>query len=129
MLTFQIIGQRIKEQREGMNISQKELADELIKSGINISRETVSKIESGSRSANAIEIREICKILSVSYEKLMEEEEEKDLVNLFRSRGNDISEECAKEIEEIQGFIRNIIAQKKISLGERQRKAIEPGWR
>ncbi len=116
MITFEIIGTRIKHRREEIKISQQELADLLIEKGLKMSRETISKIESGSRATNAIEIKAICGFLSILSEDIMREDEEDDLVGLFRSREK-ISDEAMMEIEEIQSFIKDIIAQKKINDG------------
>lgn len=129
MITFEMIGQRIKMKREKLKISQQELADRLQNKGIKISRETISKIESGNRATNALEIKAIGEILEISIEELMKEEKKKDLVSLFRSREERLSEEAESELKDIQDFVKGIIAQKKISLGERKLKRYEPNWR
>lgn len=129
MITFEIIGERIKEKRESLKMSQKELATLLIEVGLNISRETVSKIENGSRATNVIEIKAISKILGITAEEIMHEEEENGLVSLFRSRGEELSDAVSDELEDIQGFIKSIIAQKKIDIGEIKIKRFEPSWR
>ena len=59
----------------------------------------------------------------------MQENEEKDLVSLFRSRGEKLSEGAVEELEDIQDFIKSIIAQKKIELDEIKIKRFEPSWR
>ncbi len=129
MITFEIIGQRIKKGREDIGISQKELASKLNELGFNISRETVSKIESGSRIANALEIKAICDIISLSQDMILHEETEENLVSLFRSRGNVLSAEAESELDEIQDFIKGIIAQKNISINNVNRKKFEASWR
>lgn len=128
MITFEIIGERIKLKRESLKLSQKELVILLSKVGLNLSRETISKIENGIRATNALEIRAISEVLNISTEELMQENEEKDLVNLFRSRGDKLSENAINELEDIQDFIKGLIAQKKIDRGEIKMKRYEPNW-
>ena len=128
MITFEIIGERIRLKRESLRMSQKDLSDTLVKSGLNISRETISKIENGSRATNALELKAIGEILSITSEELMQENEEKDLVSLFRSRGDQLSSDEVTELYEIQDFIKGLIAQKKIATGEIRLKRYEPEW-
>jgi transcriptional regulator with XRE-family HTH domain len=128
MITFEIIGERIKVKRESLELSQKELSDSLSKIGFNLSRETISKIESGSRATNALEIKALGEVLNITTEELMQENEEKDLVSLFRSRGDNLSENAISEVEEIQDFIKGLIAQKKIDRGEIKMKRYKHAW-
>lgn len=128
MITFDIIGKRIQQRREEIKMSQKELTQFLEEKGLKMSRETVSKIENGSRATNAIEIRVICEVLRASAEDIMKEDEEQDLVSLFRSRGV-ISGGAMNEIDDIQVFIKDLIAQKKISSGLMCYRRITPSWR
>lgn len=128
MITFEIIGERVRVKRESLKVSQKELAASLEKVGINLSRETISKIENGSRATNAIELKAIGEILGLTTEELVQENEEKDLVSLFRSRGEQLSETAVNELEEIQDFIKGLIAQKKIDKGDVKIKRYEPNW-
>lgn len=128
MITFEIIGERIRIKRESLKLSQKELAFSLEKIGFNLSRETISKIENGSRATNAIEIKAIGEILGITTEELVQENEEKDLVSLFRSRGEELSETAVYELEEIQNFVKGLIAQKKIDKGDVKIKRYEPNW-
>jgi len=129
MITFEIIGQRIKNGREKIGISQKDFAGKLGEVGFNISRETISKIESGSRIANALELKAICDIMNISQDEILYDETENDLVSLFRSRGNHLSENTADELDEIQEFIKSIIAQKNIIDNKVSRKRFEASWR
>jgi len=116
MLTAVLVGERIKNAREEKKISQKMLCDMLQKVGVEISRETISKIENGSRIVSAIEIKKISDMLGVDPQQfLKEEEEEQDLVLLFRRSGKfDGDEECLVELEEIQYFLKGFIRQKAI---------------
>lgn len=129
MITFEIIGERIKVRRESIKLSQKELSELLTKAGLNLSRETISKIESGSRATNALEIKAIAEVLNITTEELMQEDEEKDLVSLFRSRGDKLSENAISELEELQDFIKGLIAQRKIDRNEIIMKRYESSWR
>ncbi len=128
MITFEIIGDRLRKRREEIKMNQKDLAILLEEKGIKISRETISKIESGLRATNAIEIKAICEILRVTAEEIMREEDEQDLVSLFRSQGK-ISDEAMEEIGDIQIFIKDLIAQKKINDGSMTFKKNIPSWR
>ena len=113
MITFEIIGERIKTKRTSLKLSQNEMAALLCEKGLTLSRETISKIENGSRATNALEIKAIGQILGVSAEELTAENEEKNLVSLFRSRGDILSQSAVDELEDIQDFIKGLIAQKK----------------
>ena len=128
MITFEIIGERIKIRRELLKLSQKELSDSLVKRGLNLSRETISKIESGSRATNALEMKVIVDVLNLTTEELMKENQEKVLGSLFRNRGDDISDKAIAELEEIQAFIKALITQKKIDKGEIKTKRYEATW-
>jgi transcriptional regulator with XRE-family HTH domain len=116
MLTTVLVGERIKNEREEKKISQKVLCDMLQKVGVEISRETLSKIENGSRIVSAIEIKKISDMLGVDPQQfLKEEEEEQDLVLLFRRSGKfDDNEEYLEELDEIQYFLKSFIRQKAI---------------
>lgn len=76
MITPDIIGERIKVAREKINMSQVELCEGLKKRGLSISRETLSKIENGSRNLAAIELKILCDALSISTEELLQDIDE-----------------------------------------------------
>jgi len=120
MLTAGVVGERIKNAREEKKISQKLLCDMLQKVGIEISRETLSKIENGSRIVSAIEIKKIADVLGFDPQKFLEEEEEQDLLMLFRRSGrfDESDEECLEELDEIQFFMKSFIRQKAIHEGK-----------
>lgn len=120
MLTTGVVGERIKNAREEKRISQKLLCDMLQEVGIEISRETLSKIENGSRIVSAIEIKKIADVLGFDPQKFLEEEEEQDLVMLFRRSGRfgKSDEECLEELDEIQFFLKSFIRQKAIHEGK-----------
>lgn len=120
MLTTGVVGERIKNAREEKKISQKLLCDMLQEVGIEISRETLSKIENGSRIVSAIEIKKIADVLGFDPQKFLEEEEEQDLVMLFRRSGrfDESDEESLEELDEIQFFLKSFIRQKAIHDGK-----------
>ncbi|ABR47080.1 helix-turn-helix domain protein [Alkaliphilus metalliredigens QYMF] len=127
MLTLEMIGFRIKQAREDKKLSQTQLVEMLGSYGIAMSRETLSKIENGSRSISALEIKGICQVLSLEAEALLEEEQEENLVTLFR--GKEKYEDALPEIEEIQEMVKGFIFQKKLYNGEVNTKKRTPMWR
>lgn len=129
MITVEMIGNRIREERERKGYSQNELADALKKYDIEISRETLSKIETGSRSISAIEIKAICKVFGLDAEVFLSEEEDENLVTLFR-REIDIDDEIVlEEISQVHDMIKAFVVQKNIFLGNKKYKPLEPIWR
>ena len=61
-----ICGQRVKEARRNMRLSQEELAAKLQVAGVNIERDSVSRIEIGTRFVADYELLVLCKILGVT---------------------------------------------------------------
>ena len=66
-----ICGERIKEARKKMNLSQENLAAKLQIEGVIIERDSVSRIEIGTRFVADYELLALCKILKVSPEYLL----------------------------------------------------------
>ena len=66
-----ICGARIKEARKSLKLSQEELAAKLQVSGVNIERDSVSRIEIGTRFVADYELAALCKILNVTPEYLL----------------------------------------------------------
>ena len=66
-----ICGERVKEARRKMKLSQEALAARLQVSGVNIERDSVSRIEIGTRFVADYELLALCKILSVTPEYLL----------------------------------------------------------
>lgn len=120
------IGLKIKEVREARGLSQAEVAERLAKQNVNMSRETLSKIENGNRSVSAIELSAICKVLNIGMNTLFEEYEEDDIVTLFRQKN--FSEKTVKEVEKLQDMIKMFIYQKKIYNGEFKPQKRRPLW-
>ena len=61
-----ICGLRVKEARKKMKLSQENLAAKLQLEGVIIERDSVSRIEIGTRFVADYELRALCKILNVS---------------------------------------------------------------
>jgi len=66
MLTQKQLGQKIKKMREGLELSQEELAKL-----IGISRAALSELERGNRSLDALELAKIAKIFGLSTDELL----------------------------------------------------------
>ena len=64
-----ICGNRIRAARKAMGLSQQELAAKLQVEGIN--RDSISRIEIGTRFVADFELATLCKILSVSSDELL----------------------------------------------------------
>ncbi len=120
------IGLKIKAIREARGLSQIEVVERLAEKGINMSRETLSKIENGNRTVSAMELNAICKVLNIDINILFEDEEDDDLVTLFRKKN--FSEKTIEEVEKLQDMIKMFIYQKKIYNGEFKPQKRKPLW-
>jgi transcriptional regulator with XRE-family HTH domain len=120
------IGLKIKAIREARGLSQIEAVERLAEKGINMSRETLSKIENGNRTVSAVELNAICKVLNIDINILFEDEEDDDLVTLFRKKN--FSEKTVEEVEKLQDMIKMFIYQKKIYNGEFKPQKRKPLW-
>jgi transcriptional regulator with XRE-family HTH domain len=120
------IGFKIKAIREARGLSQIEAVERLVEKGINMSRETLSKIENGNRTVSAVELNAICKVLNIDINILFEDEEDDDLVTLFRKKN--FSEKTVEEVEKLQDMIKMFIYQKKIYDGEFKPQKRKPLW-
>lgn len=126
MLTQIEIGTRIKQIRESKGISQQSLVNELNEIGMSLSRETLSKIENGNRTLAVHELKGICKVLKVSVEVLLEDEEDEvTLEKLFRKQN--LHEDTLKKIDVIEDMIINFISQK--NLPKKEERNVKPLWR
>ncbi|MBR5253381.1 MAG: helix-turn-helix transcriptional regulator [Clostridia bacterium] len=61
-----ICGKRIKEARNKLKLSQQELAAKLQVEGVNIERDSISRIEKGTRFVADYELLILCKILNIT---------------------------------------------------------------
>ena len=66
-----ICGSKVKEARKKLKLSQEELAAKLQVSGVNIERDSVSRIEIGTRFVADYELLALCNILGVTPEYLL----------------------------------------------------------
>ncbi len=66
-----ICGKKVKEARKRLKLSQENLAARLQVEGVNIERDSVSRIEIGTRFVADYELRALCKALNVSPEYLL----------------------------------------------------------
>jgi len=117
---------KIKAIREARGLSQIEVVERLAEKGINMSRETLSKIENGNRTISAVELNALCKVLNIDINILFEEDEDDDLVTLFRKKN--FSEKTVEEVEKLQDMIKMFIYQKKIYNGEFKPQKRKPLW-
>ena len=127
MLTLEEIGIRISNARIAARLNQTQVSERLRERGLNISRETISKIENGDRPLSAIELPVFADVLSVTVDVLLKEDDAEDLVTLFRRK----SDACIidQEILEIQEMIRDFIKQKQLHDGKLIIRKREPMWR
>ncbi len=126
MADYISIGSKIKAIREAKGLSQVEVVERLAKRDVNISRETLSKIENGNRTVSAIELNAICKVLNIDMNIFFEEYGDDDLVTLFGRRN--FSEKTIDEVEKLQDMVKVFIYQKKIYTGEFKPKKRKPLW-
>ena len=66
-----ICGEKIRSARKAMKLSQQELAARLQVEGINLERDSISRIEIGTRFVADFELKTLCKILGVSADFLL----------------------------------------------------------
>src|SRR5690554_4584811 len=97
------IGKKIKTIREEKGLSQSAVVEKLIEQDINMSRETLSKIENNSRSISAVELKAISDVLDVDISDFFHEEDSDDLVTFFRKRN--FSNKSLEEISKLQEMV------------------------
>ena len=66
-----ICGNRVKEARQKLRISQEALAAKLQVEGVNIERDSVSRIEIGTRFVADYELLALCRVLNVTPQFLL----------------------------------------------------------
>ena len=120
------IGLKIKAIRKARGLSRIEVVERLVERDVNMSRETLSKIENGNRTVSAVELNALCKVLNIDINILFEDDEDNDLVTLFRKKN--FSEKTIKEIEKLQDMVKVFIYQKKIYAGEFKPQERKPLW-
>ncbi len=128
MLLENSIGIKIKAIREEKKLSQNDVVERLIDKNINMSRETLSKIENNNRTISAIELNAICNVLDIPVDTIFNENEaEDDLITLFRKKGS-FSDKAIGEIEYLQEMIKVFISQERIFRGEFKPHKRKPLW-
>lgn len=68
--SYNIIGDKLKEVREQLNISQEELSNKLCLLGITLYQSDIFKIEHNERTVRDFELWGICKVLNIKSEDL-----------------------------------------------------------
>lgn len=68
-----LCGSKIGKLRKELGWSQRQLADRLQLEGMDVDKNAIQRIESGKRFVTDIELVYLCKVLRVSYEKLLED--------------------------------------------------------
>lgn len=71
--TNNVCGKALFEYRKKHKISQRQLADMLQLSGLDIDKNAIQRIESGKRFVTDIEIKHLSKALNLTYEELLDE--------------------------------------------------------
>ena len=66
-----ICGERVRKARKALGLSQENLAARLQTEGVNIERDSVSRIEIGTRFVADFEIFALCKVLNVKADYLL----------------------------------------------------------
>jgi transcriptional regulator with XRE-family HTH domain len=132
MLSFEKIGEKIRLIRDSKNLNQTELAEMVSELGVKMSRETLSKIETGNRSISMIEIKAIATSLDVSTDDFFDDEdgEEESLVKLFRKKSKEpLNETKESYLDELQTVIKGLVTQEKIYNGEFAKRRTQPRWK
>jgi len=73
-----ICGEKVRSARKALGLSQEELAARLQVKGVNIERDSISRIEIGTRFVADFEIKVLSEILGVSAAYLLGEESKND---------------------------------------------------
>jgi transcriptional regulator with XRE-family HTH domain len=102
--TFAEIGERIRALRQDGGYDQADLAEKL-----QVSRPVITKIESGKKAVNSIELRGIADFLGVTVDELTRPVEDETLVARFRAGRDD--PEFLEAVDQIEGIIKTMIPQ------------------
>ena len=71
-----ISGKQIAKRRKQMGQSQRQLADKLQLSGLDVDKNAVQRIEAGKRFVTDIELVHFSKVLNLTYDQLLEPDSE-----------------------------------------------------
>jgi transcriptional regulator with XRE-family HTH domain len=128
MIDFLFVGEAIKKRRNEIGLKQEELVEQLLKRSMKISRETLSKMETGKRTISAIELKVIADVLSMDLNDLYQQnDQEYDLLTLCRQNG--CEETNPDDIKQIQECIVSFINQKSIDKKIERAKRKKVVWR
>lgn len=105
------IGENIKTIREAKGLSQSSVVELLETVNINMSRETLSKIETGKRVVSAVELKAMSNVLNIEINDIFPDKEQEDLITFFRKRN--CSPNTLEEISKIQDMVKTFINHKK----------------
>lgn len=106
--TFKEIGGRIREFRERKGFSQESLAK-----SIGVSRPVLTKIETGGRAINSVELAKIASVLDTDVNRLTEGVEEQSIIKRFRA-GGEIDNVFLADIETIESLFNLMKGQLKL---------------
>ncbi|CAH0344788.1 helix-turn-helix transcriptional regulator [Bacillus sp. CECT 9360] len=112
----QEIGSKISFRRKALNWSQEELSKKLEEKGLPLSREVISNIEKGKRIINVVEMNAIMDVLGLDINTFLHQEEETDLITLFRQK-EELDQEDEWFLEDLQMIAAAFIGQEKIIQG------------
>ena len=118
MLGEHEIGKKIKTIRKEKRLSQSKVVEKLIQKDINMSRETLSKIENNNRSISAIELKAISEVLNMDIGDFFDEEPD-DLVTFFRNRN--FSNKSLIEISQLQDMVKIFLNHEKMYKEEHEK--------
>lgn len=109
------LGLRIKELRQIRKISQEQIADVL-----DMSRQRYSRLENGQVDISYVMIKKIADYLGVSTSEITSaEEENKELVTLFREKGS--GEDIISSVSKIQEILKVFYAHEKLYFQMKER--------
>ena len=106
------IGEKVREIREGMNLSQKQMADYL-----GLDQSAVSKYESGERSMSTVTLEKICNLLGCMPEELLSDEGARTEKKVA-FRATDIDAEDLEALASVQRISMNIALMKRALSGK-----------
>jgi transcriptional regulator with XRE-family HTH domain len=104
-LDWRAIGERLRESREYLGLSQADVADAL-----NLSRPAVSSIEAGKRKVSGLELKRLARLYRRSYEYFLGEAQpdaaDESIDAIFRA-ARSLSEEDRQQVRRFAEFLRD----------------------
>ena len=74
--TNNLCGKNVREIRKSMHLSQRQLAENLQRIGLDVDKNAIQRIEAGKRFVTDIELKKLSAVLGVTLETLLREEGE-----------------------------------------------------